>query len=317
MVIPKKLTNPSSHHHHRQDGRNGTPVRMTGNASTPVSHHHHHHHHHHPDGTIHYHNHSKVPAIQHKAALRVPSTTVNNDQVLDKIRHLPRQHLGSILYSPTIEPATSMVSFDSRLLYTSSPFTIPRCDGKENCTITIRIPRFYLSKEEREQVCLRSAVWGTDIYSDDTDPLAAAIHAGWIRGDWGDSLDLSLAGLNTVSDTTDSKQTEYTTLPSCPMLPPAGKDLHLTLLVLPALENYSSRTSHGIKSRPWGNDHDGLSYRIEKISWVDEKSSRGEERGGEARRKRLKMTTGKGTGPPLRLGLGKSLNASKLGMVAA
>ncbi|KAF6230522.1 hypothetical protein HO133_004866 [Letharia lupina] len=305
------------HHHHRQDGLNGSTMRDPGNSATPVSHHHHHHHHHHPDGTIHYHNHSKVPIIQHKTAPRMPSATIKNDEILDKVRNLPRQHLGSILYSPTIEPPTSMVSLDSKLMYTSSPFTIPRCDGKENCTMTIRIPRFYLSKEEREQVCLRRAVWGTDVYSDDTDPLAAAVHAGWIRGDWGDSIDVSMLELNTVNGTTDTKQTEYTTLPSSPLLPPARKDLHLTILILPTLENYASHISHGIRSRPWGNDHDGLSYRIEKIAWVDEKASQGEERGGEARRKRLRMTTGKGNGPALRLGLGKSLGASKVGMVAA
>ncbi len=183
--------------------------------------------------------------------------------------------------------------------------------------MTIRIPRFYLSPEEREQICLRAAVWGTGVYSDDSDPLAAAIHAGWIRGDWGDSIDLAMAELKTVSDTTDTKQTEYATLPSVPMLPPSGKDLHLTILILPALEHYASRTSHGIRSRPWGNDHDGLSYRIEKIAWVDERASQGEERGGEARRKRLKMTTGRGTGPPLRLPLGNFLGTSKAGMVAA
>lgn len=242
---------------------------------------------------------------------------IKNDEILDKVRNLPRQHLGSILYSPTIEPPNSMVSFDSKFLYTSSPFTIPPCDGKENCTLTIRIPRFYLSKEGREQVCLRRAVWGTDIYSDDTDPLAAAIHAGWIRGDWGDSIDVSMLELSIDNNATNANQTEYTTLPSSPMLPPAGKDLHLTILLLPTLEEYASRISHGIKSRPWGNDHDGLSYRIEKIAWVDEKASQGEERGGEARRKRLKMTTGKGTGPPLRLGLGRSLGAGKVGIAAA
>ena len=54
------------------------------------------------------------------------------------------------------------------------------------------------------------------------------------------------------------------------------------------------------------------------MAWVDEKASQGEERGGEARRKRLKMTTGKGIGPSLRLGLGKSLGvSSKVGMAAA
>ena len=207
-----------------------------------------------------------------------------------------------------------MVSINSKLVYTSSPFTIPSCVGKENCTLTIRIPRFYLSRDEREQVCLRRAVWGTDVYSDDTDPLAAAIHAGWVQGDWGDSIDAAMLDLD---DRTDKEQSEFTAPPSSPMLPRAGKDLHVTILILPALEKYTSCVCHGIKSQAWGNDHDGVSYRIEKIAWVDEKAARGEERGGAARRKRLRMTTAKGTGPPLRLGLGKSLGASKVGMAAA
>ena len=247
----------------------------------------------------------------------MPSTTINNDRTLESVRKLPRQHLGSILYSPTIENPSATKSLDSKIVYTSSTFAIPRFEGKENCTLTIRIPRFYLSKDEREQVCLRRAVWGTDIYSDDSDPLAAAIHAGWIRGEWGESIDCSMFGIKKANDTTDTKQTEYTSLPSSSLIPPAGKDLHLTLLILPTLENYPSLTSHGIRSRPWGSDHDGLSYRIEKIAWVDEKASQGEERTGEARRKRLKMSTGKGNGPLLRLGLGKSLGASKVGTVVA
>jgi hypothetical protein len=75
---------------------------------------------------------------------------------------------------------------------------------------------------------------------------------------------------------------------------------------------------HGIKSRAWGSDHDGMSYRIEKIAWVDEQSARGEERDGEARRKRLRMMIGSRTaGPAVRFGVGKSLGGGKVGTVAA
>jgi len=118
----------------------------------------------------------------------------------------------------------------------------------------------------------------------------------------------------------DSKQTVWTTAPISPMLPVPGKDLHLTLLILPTLQKYASRVAHGVKSRAWGCDHDGLSYRVEKMAWVDEKAGRGEERGAEARHGRLKMRTGTGTrvvAPPFRLGLRNGVGKGRDVIVAA
>lgn len=88
------------------------------------------------------------------------------------------------------------------------------------------------------------------------------------------------------------------------MIPPAGKDLHITLLVLPQLQNYASTVAYGVKSRAWGGNHDGMSFKIEKIAWVDEGIGKGEERGGEARRKRLRAmfeTRTMAAGPGLQL----------------
>ena len=61
--------------------------------------------------------------------------------------------------------------------------------------------------------------------------------------------------------------------------------------------------------------HDGMSFKVEGISWVDEGAGRGEERGGEARRKRLKALMrppGSVIGPPVRLNMvGKELDSMK------
>lgn len=305
------------HHHHHPDEPNGTPLHRTGDSATPTPRNHLHHHHR-ADGTIHYHpSSSKPPTIHHKAP-RIPSTTIINEATLNLVRDLPRRHLGSTLYSPNLESTISSASYDTEIPSASAPYTIPRCEGKENCTLTVRIPRFYLSKEEREQVCLRRAVWGTDIYSDDSDPLAAAIHAGWIRGEWGDGVDFSMLELNPTGTEPDPKQTVFTIPPASPMLPAQGKDLHLTLLILPTLQKYASRVAHGVKSRAWGDDHDGLSFRIEKMVWVDERAGRGEERDGEARHRRLKLGTGaRVTAPPLRLGIGKGVGKARDVVAAA
>ncbi len=98
------------------------------------------------------------------------------------------------------------------------------------------------------------------------------------------------------------------------MKPPAGKDLHITLLVLPQLQNYASTVAYGIKSRSWGGNHDGMSFKIDKITWVNEGIGKGEERGGEARRKRLRAifetrTMAAGPGLQLRVAGPGSVNA--------
>lgn len=233
------------------------------------------------------------------------------------VRDVPRRHLGATLYLPSLELPISLTSYDPKLTDTPPPYTIPRCDGKENCTLTVRIPRFYLSKEELEKVCLGRAVWGTDIYTDDSDPLAAAIHGGWIRGEWGHGIDFSMLEAKPGKDA-ETNQTVFTSVPASPVLPPADKDLHLTLLILPTLQKYTSRVAHGIRSRAWGSDHDGMSYRIEKMAWADEGAGRGEERDAESRRKRLKMMTGlRVAAPTRRLGGGRPLDKAQVATAAA
>lgn len=189
----------------------------------------------------------------------------------------------------------------------SIPKPLPRFDGKENCIFTIRIPRFYLSDVEREEVTRRRALWGHGVYTDDSDPLAAAIHAGWVQGSWRGDIDVSMLELGDPTlrppgkprvvdidasepprENTPASTAILMSPPQQPMVPPKDKDLHLTCLVLPPLESYPSTTCHGIKSRSWGDNHDGMSFRIEKVEWVDEGVGRGEERTGKARRKRIK-----------------------------
>lgn len=85
-----------------------------------------------------------------------------------------------------------------------------------------------------------------------------------------------------------------------PPQPPPNKDLHITLLILPKLERYESTVMFGLRSRAWDSTHDGISFKILHIDWVEEGVGRGEERGGAARRKRLRNLMRSGricTGP--------------------
>ncbi|KAL9127449.1 MAG: hypothetical protein Q9217_003686 [Psora testacea] len=301
------------HHHYRIDEQTGTPIRVIGDPAATN-----HHHHHHPDGTIHYHMHGKPTSAATQSKLlappRIPKSTINNASLLARISHLPRRHLGSVLYAPTLEPATSSSSLSSSLPYTNGQYTIPPCPGKENCTLTVRIPRFYLTSSEREAICHRRAVWGSDVYTDDSDPLAAAIHSGWVRGEWGDGVDASTLEIERREEISiDSEHSSFTSPPASPVLPPHDKDLHLALLILPPLKGYASIMAHGVKSRSWGRDHDGMSFKIDSMSWVDGGVAAGEERGGKAKKARIRglmsasmeAAVEMGMGPAVKLALGR------------
>ena len=266
-------------------------------------------HHHHPH---YHHHHHHVPRLTVPAAspIREPRTTVNLEPLLSSVAHLPRHHLGSTLYTPRISTPTAKSSLDSsKFGYTSTPQPLPRFEQRENCTFTVRVPRFRINQSHREEICARRALWGTGVYTDDSDPVAAAIHSGFIRGAWGDDVDESMLDLE-IRDTYQHAPPPEATPdadapakgPRLPPIPPTDKDLHITLLILPRLAQYDSTLMFGLKSRKWDGRHDGMSFKIHAVDWVDEGVARGEERSGEARRKRLRtlMQTGRiCTGPAM------------------
>ncbi|CAG8063346.1 unnamed protein product [Penicillium olsonii] len=302
------------HHHHRHKAdeealtlsslHRPTNFHRTSPADPAAGHHHHHHHHHH---------HAPRPAtIPAASPIREPRTTVIIEPILSSVSHLPRHHLGSTLYTPRVGAPTAKSSPDSsKFGYTTTPQPLPRFEQRANCTFTVRVPRWRINQSHREEICARRAIWGTGVYTDDSDPVAAAIHSGFIRGAWGEDVDESMLDLE-IKDTYQhappapeaegEKPETGAKAPRIPPVPPADKDLHITLLVLPRVNQYDSTLLFGLKSRKWDGRHDGMSFKVHAVDWVDEGVGRGEERGGEARRKRLRtlMQTGRiCTGPAL------------------
>jgi hypothetical protein len=75
--------------------------------------------------------------------------------------------------------------------------------------------------------------------------------------------------------------------PAAPVVPPPEMCLHITVLILPLLEEYFATTEYGISSRK-RVDHNGLSFKIFNLKWVDEGYGvRGQERGAAALKRRL------------------------------
>lgn len=233
--------------------------------------------------------------------------TVSNQTLLSSVSNLPRKHLGSQLYSTKLSlPPRESTPLDSKYHFKSSVKPIPRFEGKDNCTFTVRVPRAYLSTSDTpdddgnavagglEEICKTRAVWGSEVYSDDSDPVAAAVHSGWIRGDFGEYNE-DLRDLFTEQQDSETPSTPpeigkvFTEKPKIPFRLPPKADVHITLLLLPALTHYMASTSHFLRSREWGADHDGVSFMIHSIEFVDESAAnRFSERGAAAKHQRIK-----------------------------
>ncbi|OTA90071.1 hypothetical protein M434DRAFT_78467 [Hypoxylon sp. CO27-5] len=270
-----------------------TPV---GRAKRPKTHAHHHHHQSVAAP-------SSKPAAPGSTIIPKPKHKILSQAVLDSVADRPRKHLGDVVYQVVLKPS-KLDSSHSKFGYSSNPRPLPMdvIKGNENSTLTVKIPRVHLSPSAREEITSRRAVWGTDVYTDDSDVVAACIHAGWIRGEWGDDVDVDLLDLYKPSNPKKQRSVpaeqhlEVLTSPpaSGPVHVPADRDLHVTLLVLPALEKYSSSTRFGIQSREFGGTyngrksiHDGISFMIQSVRWVDGAAPQSRLR-GKARRERIR-----------------------------
>jgi hypothetical protein len=216
--------------------------------------------------------------------------TIRSQAVLDSIKDLTSSHLGSELYSPEIvlPPQATPRAFDDKYGYFMR-YKPSRTFSEEdlNCTYTMRVAREYLTRDAREKICTDRNLHGTEIYTDDSDPVAMCIHSGWLRGDWGDDVDTALMELPPPPPIDQEVDEEMTEKPDAPIVPPEEMDLHITLRILPPLKQYKPVICYGIQSREWGDNHEGLSWTVDKLRWVDERNSRGFARGGKARRARL------------------------------
>jgi len=121
-------------------------------------------------------------------------------------------------------------------------------------------------------------LWGTDVYTDDSDVLAMCVHAGWIEAppipgvpEW-----LSGGGSRRVAQawTALAERQAKATGEPLPLRPPAEPvslvphstcDLSVILRIAPKLILYKGCHRGGVRSRSWGNTHDGVSLVVESV----------------------------------------------------
>lgn len=113
-------------------------------------------------------------------------------------------------------------------------------------------------------------VWGTDVYTDDSDILALLVHSGWLRvtrrerrrraGEKGAGAD-AIRRARIVGE----ERIEASTPAAAASTAAAIK---VTLGVVPPLIRYQGIERQGVRSRSWGNGHDGVSLRVEQVELV-------------------------------------------------
>ncbi|XP_022896910.1 uncharacterized protein LOC111410678 [Olea europaea var. sylvestris] len=109
------------------------------------------------------------------------------------------------------------------------------CEISQNApTLEIRIPAEHVTATNRQ--VRGGQLWGTDIYTVDSDLVAVLMHAGYCR-------------------------------PTASPPPSAAQELRATIRVLPPQDSYVSTLRNNVRSRAWGAAI-GCSYRVERCCIV-------------------------------------------------
>ncbi|KAJ1929338.1 hypothetical protein IWQ60_001257 [Tieghemiomyces parasiticus] len=123
---------------------------------------------------------------------------------------------------------------------------LPCFTGREGGVFFIRIPSRHLSWTNPQ--LLQRSVWGTGIYTDDSDVVAMLVHDGAIT-------------LPRPVPSSDMAKGHTTGTSTPPARRPAEGGVLVGVEVGPKLVQYQGTERHEFRSRTWG-DHDGVSWRI-------------------------------------------------------
>ncbi|OZJ01581.1 hypothetical protein BZG36_05400 [Bifiguratus adelaidae] len=189
------------------------------------------------------------PSSVKETPTKRPELIINNDLVKKSVEGLPETwlefnpwHQGKHLYTPNL--------------------LLPNLEAHPNGLLEVRIPAPYLSFGNIK--VRRRALWGTDVYTDDSDIVAMLVHTGSFIPPCED-----IEGIPTLTPTLPRAVIRHPgeDISSTSMKPdyPDG-DLAVTLRVMPRLQKYASTIRNRVKSREWGNNHDGMSLMIEKVT---------------------------------------------------
>ncbi|KAM3163902.1 Transcriptional regulatory protein RXT3 [Lachancea thermotolerans] len=196
-----------------------------------------------------------------------PAAEVNSKPILELVAaHYAanRRHLGTLRYNAWsgAEARESVAQMEPDLEYMRlimpRPF-LPEYQASDiNCLVSIEVSYEDIAAMSQPHSSnlhvTNNELWGSDIYTDDSDILLVLRHCGVIPSS------SPQFHARTPANLADPDHVVGTIPPA-----PTAYDLEVDILLLPPLQTYSSSLKNGLKSRSWYTCHDGLSYGIYSI----------------------------------------------------
>jgi len=140
---------------------------------------------------------------------------------------MPKRDNDSDVGPASQKARTDGADSEEPIVYT--PCVVPPELAKQvNSLVEVLLPAKFLVSDAK-QVRLRN-LWGTDVYTDDSDLVAVLVHTGHVK--------------------------LKTTAPKTPLL--------VSLRVCSAQASYASSERNGLRSREWSGKHAGVSYKVER-----------------------------------------------------
>lgn len=208
-----------------------------------------------------------------------PTIVIHNDDVLQFALGFNRTRLTEVKYELN---DTQEVLNDEYIYYNESGkrkgndkysfFLLPELRDKINCILPIYISKKYLlfiRKNKGADVVKNlqrvRKLWGTDVYTDDSDIISILMHCGFIQqGDKraevanGNNKGILDDAMIIVADGNQSVKNHQ--------LINGEHDVRVELLILPTLQRYYGLYRNGINSREWITEHDGVSISLYSVN---------------------------------------------------
>ncbi|GAA5985945.1 hypothetical protein JCM11641_004837 [Rhodosporidiobolus odoratus] len=249
-----------------------------------------------------------------KAVIHPPCVEIRNEAVDAVMRKLegvgageeerPRKYLGRVVYDPHVDPAKLL---DGDLLMSNLggyievvvptswilgplPPSSTSTSPTHSISMSFGLPSSYTGAplphtSEPTPLSLpphltdlpnlrKRKVWGTDVYTDDSDVLGVLLHTGWLR------VAKVERGFAAGTKGAGAEAIRRARLPGTPYSPSSSssiaageykvpKALRVRLGIVPPLIRYEGLERGGVRSRAWGNGHEGASLRVEAVEGVE------------------------------------------------
>ncbi|CDR43297.1 CYFA0S11e03488g1_1 [Cyberlindnera fabianii] len=226
-----------------------------------------------------------VEPVEEKSKFVKREVIINSSDVLDFAAKFPRRHIGSILYTPfptkagykqlnITDPLEGIESLhESKKDDNKIVPLLPELRDHINSIVTVRVPSWQITELQNNKHYQERAIWGTDIYTDDSDILLILKHNGFLP-----QVDPELEGEEkTMEKRTPGNKDNISNITQSvtnfrQFVNIIGGDVHVDLIVLPPLVEYAGTFRNGINSRAW-KGHDGMSLAIYGVRYGEKGSA--------------------------------------------